>query len=186
MASRANIYSLCIFVLAWVSPLLHLLHQARKSVLLFWFVVSKWSHNMLYLYLLSLRCFHIFFIGITTLLWSGRKWNSDDNSTEALILCSQRSQAFLYMAVRTVCSRFRLLYSSIHFSLLLCQEKLLPVWGLLSSRANVSAVTSQASSQTAHHAEAAEQGRLLKNYKWSSLVMNNNDDIFNWTKLCSV
>lgn len=152
---------------------------------MFWFVVSKWSHIMLYLYLLSRRCFHIFFIGIITLLWSGRNWNSDD-STEALILCSQRSQAFLYTAVRTVCSRFRLLYSSIHFSLLLCQEKLLPVRGLLSSRPNVSAVTSQASSQTARHAEAAEQGRLLKNYKWSSLVMKNKDDIFNWTKWCSV
>ncbi len=111
-------------------------------------------------------CFWIFPTGIITLFWRGKAWISYDNSVVAVIPWSHSGPMdtvtyprLFPMRLWGLCSKFRLLWSSIHFSMLLCQEKLLPVWGLLSSWPNVSAVTSQASCQTAQHAQAALKGR---------------------------
>lgn len=61
-------------------------------------------------------------------------------------LCSQKSQAFLCVALRMCVAHSG---CSIHFSPMLCQEKLVPVRGLMSPRPNVSAVSLEALSQTA-------------------------------------
>lgn len=90
----------------------------------------KKTHDSWHLHLCQPACLRVIIIS----------WNSDDKSMVALI--HHRFQASDSGAVRTACSGFSLPYSSIHFSQLLCQEKLLPVRGLLSSAPNVSAVTS--------------------------------------------
>lgn len=59
---------------------------------------------------------------------------------------------------------------SIHFSPMLCQEKLQPARGLMSPRPNVSAVGSEALSQTATQ---RQQNRVEDHHTWSTIIGMN-------------